>query len=469
MPDNLPVFYRSLQTVRRARNRLVADRGPGKKPLWVLLAIPAGVLAALFALAVLVAYVVFARGLPSTEWARHYTPPIVSTVWSGDEQLVGEFYNERRVVVPYDRIPKKMVQAFIASEDADFFDHGGVSYTGIARALFKTYVLRHKMKQGGSTLTQQTAKAILASAEGVKAAHVRSGWAGVRRKARELILTKRLEDHFTKEQILHLYMNEVYLGHHSYGVQAAAENYFRKNVWELTLPEMALIAGLPQAPSAYSPFGHPDKAKARRGYVLRRMFEEGMIGAAQRDAADVSAIEVYPVQDIFRETAPYVTEHVRRDVVARYGNQRMLQDGLQIFTTVDLEREHDAIAATLKGILEVDKRQGFRGALMRLPEKDWADFVQKEERFLRGDGKRDEVVAALVTKVDKEQISVTVGEAKGIIQLASTWWARKPNSELNSEYVKISTLKGVVTPGDVVLVRASETKGEYLLEQEPKL
>jgi len=453
---------------RRVWVRLMADRGPGKKRLWVLIAIPAGALAFIGLVALVAVYAAFAKGLPSIDWATRYRPPIVTNVVSGDQQVMGEFYDERRVVVPYDRIPKKLVQAFIASEDAGFFDHGGVSFTGLLRGLYQTYVKRTRIV-GGSTLSQQTAKAIIASSEGAKAVRVRSGWAGVRRKVREFILTRRLESNFNKEQILNLYLNEVYLGHHAYGVQAAAENYFRKNVWELTLPEMALIAGLPQAPSAYSPFAHPDRAKARRGYVLRRMFEEGMIGAAQRDAADVSAIEVYPVQDIFRETAPYVTEHVRRDVVARYGNQRMLQDGLQIFTTVDLEREHDAIAATLKGILEVDKRQGFRGALMHLPEKDWADFAQKEERFLRGDGKHDEVVAALVTKVDKEQISVTVGEAKGVIQLATTTWARKPNSELNSEYSKITTLKGVVTPGDVVLVRASETKGEYLLEQEPKL
>jgi penicillin-binding protein 1A len=453
---------------RRVWTRLMADRGPGKKRLWVLIAIPTGALAFVGMVALISVYAAFAKGLPSIDWAQRYRPPIVSNVISGDQQLIGEFYDERRVVVPYEKMPKKLVQAFIASEDAGFFDHGGVSFTGLMRGLYQTYVKRTRIV-GGSTLSQQTAKAIIASSEGAKAVRVRSGWAGVRRKVREFILTRRLESNFSKEEILHLYLNEVYLGHHSYGVQAAAENYFRKNVWELTLPEMALIAGLPQAPSAYSPFAHPDKAKARRGYVLRRMFEEGMIGAKQRDAADAAAIEVFPVQDIFRETAPYVTEHVRRDVVARYGNQRMLQDGLQIFTTVDLEREHDAIAATLKGILEVDKRQGFRGALMHLAEKDWADFALKEDKFLRGEGKRDEVVAALVTKVDKEQISVTVGEAKGVIQLATTWWARKPNSELNSEYAKITTLKGVVTPGDVVLVRASETKGEYLLEQEPKL
>src|SRR5438067_6408998 len=234
---------------------------------------------------------------------------------------MGEFYDERRVVVPYERIPKKMVQAFTASEDAGFFDHGGVSFTGLLRGLYQTYVKRTRIV-GGSTLSQQTAKAIIASAEGMKAVRVRSGWAGVRRKVREFILTRRLETNFTKEQILNLYLNEVYLGHHSYGVQAAAENYFRKNAWELTLPEMALIAGLPQAPSAYSPFSHPDKAKLRRSYVLHRMVEEGMITEPQRADADSAPIVVYPVQDIFRETAPYVTEHVRRDIVARYGNDR---------------------------------------------------------------------------------------------------------------------------------------------------
>jgi len=473
MPPNIPSFYRTPPPsfLRRVRNRLMADRGPGKSPLWVHLAAAVGVLAFISALLAVATYVVFARGLPSIEWARHYRPPIVTTIWSGDQQLMGEFYDERRQVVPYERIPKKLVQAFVASEDADFFDHSGVSYTGIARALFKTFVLRHKMKQGGSTLTQQTARAILASAEGVKAARVRAGWAGVRRKARELILTKRLEDNFSKEQILHLYLNEVYLGHHSYGVQAAAENYYRKNVWELTLPEMALIAGLPQAPSQYSPFSHPEKAKARRSYVLRRMFEERMITRAEREAADEAAIKVYQVQDIFRETAPYVTEHLRRDLVARYGNERLLNDGLKVYATVDLEREHDAIGATIKGVIEADKRQGYRGALLHLGEKEWADFLRKEKAFLEGDGKSDEVFAALVTSVEKDgkSASVQAGDATGIIPLESSWWARKPNAELNSEYSKITTLRGVIKPGDVVLVRAGDKKGEYSLEQEPKL
>src|SRR5260370_29640786 len=196
---NIPNFYRTPPPPsfsRRVLTRLRADRGAGQHLLWVHLAGAVGVLVLICMVLVIATYAWFARGLPSIDWARHYRPPIVSTVWSGDQQLMGEFYNERRQVVPYERIPKKLVQAFIASEDADFFDHSDVRHTGIARALFKTYVLRHKMKQGGSTLTQQTARAILASAEGVNAAHVLAAWAGERRKTRELILTTRLEGNF---------------------------------------------------------------------------------------------------------------------------------------------------------------------------------------------------------------------------------------------------------------------------------
>src|SRR4051812_41793144 len=453
---------------RRTYERLVADRGPGKKKLWLLIAIPLAVLSGMLAIAAAGVYVWLARGLPSIEWARHYRPPLVSTVWSGDEQLMGEFYSERRLVVPYDRIPKRLKQAVIASEDKDFFEHGGVSFSGLMRGLYQTYVKKNRVS-GGSTLSQQTAKAIMASTEGEESVRIRSGWAGVRRKAREFILTRRLENNFDKEHILWLYLSEVYFGHHSYGVQAAAENYYRKNVWELSLPEIALIAGLPQAPSKFSPFAHPERAKARRAYVLRRMSEEGMITAQERKDAEDAPIKVYAVQDIFRETSPYVTEHIRRDLVARYGNEQLLNEGLRVYATVDLEREHDAVAATIKGVIEADKRQGFRGSLMHLQQKEWEDFARKEQAFLEGDGKKDEVIAALVTSVEKESANVRIGDLKGVIALDDANWARKPNPEINSEYSKITTLRGVLSAGDVVLVRATETQGKWSLEQDPKL
>src|SRR6266478_8782185 len=463
-----PMLNQPPSLLRRTYERLVADRGPGKKKLWVLIAIPLAVLSGMLAIAATGVYIWLARGLPSIEWARHYRPPLVSTVWSGDEQLMGEFYSERRLVVPYDRIPKRLKQAVIASEDKDFFEHGGLSFSGLMRGLYQTYVKKNRVS-GGSTLSQQTAKAIMASTEGEESVRIRSGWAGVRRKAREFILTRRLENNFDKEHILWLYLSEVYFGHHSYGVQAAAENYYRKNVWELSLPEIALIAGLPQAPSKFSPFAHPERAKARRAYVLRRMSEEGMITAQERKEADDAPIKVYSVQDIFRETAPYVTEHIRRDLVARYGNERLLNDGLKVYATVDIEREHDAVAATIRGVIEADKRQGFRGPLLNLKKKDWDDFSKKEQAFLEGDGKHDEVIAALVTAVEKEQAKIKVGDQEGVIPLEQAAWARKPNPELNSEYTKITTLRPVLSSGDVVLVRATDTKGVWALEQEPKL
>jgi len=473
----------------------VTDPGlPRKRRVWLWALAGAAGLVVAGVVAGVAAVGAWSRGLPSIEWAQRYRPPIVSTVWSGDEQLAAEFYNERRRVVPYERIPKKLVQAFVASEDKDFFDHPGVSFTGLARALFKTYVLRSKRIEGGSTLTQQTAKAIIASAEGIKAVRIRKGIAGVRRKVREFILTRRLENAFSKEQILHLYLNQVYLGHHAYGVQAAAENYFRKNAWELTLPEMSLIAGLPQAPSAFSPFSHPEAAKGRRQYVLGRMLAEGMITKAEHDDAEAAPIEVFPVQDVFRETAPYVTEHVRRDIVARYGGSRLLDDGLKVYMTVDLDRERDAIAATLKGILEVDKRQGYRGPLMRAAEKEWQPFRDQEQAWLDKQGVSFEpsddgeessgkgVVAGLVIKVDKDgkAARVAVGHTEGKLPIEHADWARRPNPELNSRDAKIQSLKGVLAPGDVILVRRvpppKPKKGKpkvtdvlFALEQDPSV
>ncbi|HXN42270.1 MAG TPA: transglycosylase domain-containing protein, partial [Myxococcaceae bacterium] len=184
-------------------------------------------------------YYRFSRGLPDIPSVEEYSPPIITEVFTDDAVLAGEFYNERRKVVPYEQIPKRLVQAFIASEDANFFDHMGIDLLGTARAAFKTLVKKASGSasvQGGSTLTQQTAKAVLVSAEGYRTGTQKS----ITRKIREAILALRLERQLTKEEILYLYLNNVYLGHHSYGVKAAAENYYRKDVRDLTLAEMAL-------------------------------------------------------------------------------------------------------------------------------------------------------------------------------------------------------------------------------------
>src|SRR5512138_109903 len=347
-----------------ARRRLVLDGVPEEQPLarragrW---AVFAAIGAANATVAAFVAgYLYFSRGLPEIPSVDRYRPPIITEVISEDGQIAGEFFDERRKVLPFDRIPRRVVQAFVASEDQHFFEHSGVDWLGTLRAAVNTYVLRRKI-QGGSTLTQQTAKALLISSEGFEAGTRRS----LSRKVREFILAKRLERAFTKEQILWMYLNGVYLGHHSYGVQAAAENYYRKNVEDLTLEEAALIAGLPQAPTRYSPFSRPEAAKERRRYVLRRMSEEGMITAEERARAGDAEVNVFPLDDVFRETSPFYVETVRRQVVDRYGNDRLLHDGLRVEMAMDLEKQRAAQAALLRGLMEVDHRQGYNGPVVR--------------------------------------------------------------------------------------------------------
>jgi penicillin-binding protein 1A len=415
--------------------------------------------------AAFILYYQFSTGLPEIPKVSAYAPPVLTEVFTDDQVLAGEFYEQRRKVVPYERIPKRLVQAFIASEDAAFFDHFGLDPVGTLRAAFKTIL--HKTSgsggvQGGSTLTQQTAKALLVAAEGFERGTKRKGQEGYIRKIREAILARRLEAALSKEEILYLYLNNVYLGHHAYGVQAAAENYFRKDVRDLSLAEMALVAGLPQAPSRYSPFTNPKAATERRGYVLRRMREEGMISREEHDAASREQIHVFPVEDVFHEFAPYFVEQVRKDVVQRYGNPALLTAGLKVFTTMDSERQRAAQDAMLSGLLAVDKRQGFRGPLTTLdsPEQRRA-FIARGTTALGGAPLQEATYyVGLVTALNQEGTSATVqvGPHQGQLPLLGMRWARKVNPEAYYPGAMIGTAKKVLKPGDVVVVRTVKKK-----------
>jgi penicillin-binding protein 1A len=433
--------------------RVVVDGLPPRRPLgrralrWLLFL---GIALANVAIAAgIAAYVYFARGLPELPTIDSYRPPIITEVISSDGALSGEFFDERRRVVPYERIPKRVVQAFIASEDKNFFSHGGIDVLGTLRAAINTFVLRRKV-QGGSTITQQTAKAILISSEGFAQGSRRN----LARKVRELILAKRLEREFTKEQILWMYLNGVYLGHHSYGVQAAAENYYRKNVEDLTLEEAALIAGLPQAPSRYSPFSRPEAAKERRRYVLRRMQEEGYVTADERARAADADVNVFGVDDVFRETAPFYVEQVRRYVVERYGNDRLLHQGLRIETAMDLEKQRNAQAAMLRGLMEVDHRQGFTGAVAHVEGDERKALQARLARVWPKDGLEvGAYVVGIVSRVDAAAAEVEVGETRGLLPISGMRWARRPNPEVNYADALISRVSGVLRAGDVVLLR----------------
>jgi len=435
--------------------RIVLDGLPPRRPLllrlarWSLFlaigAMNAGLVAGT------VAYAMFARGLPSIPSLDEYRPPIVTELVSSDGQIAGEFFVERRKVVPYERIPRRLVQAFVASEDQHFFDHGGIDWKGTLRAALNTFVLR-KRTQGGSTITQQTAKAILISSEGFAQGTKKS----LGRKIREFILARRLEREFTKEQILWMYLNGVYLGHHSYGVQAAAENYYRKNVEDLTLEEAALLAGLPQAPSRYSPFSHPEAAKERRRYVLRRMAEEGMISQDERQVAAETEVKVHGLDDVFRETAPFYVETVRRDVVARYGNDRLLRDGLRVELAMDLEAQRVAQAAMLRGLMEVDHRQGFLGPVQKVAGDERKALEARLARaWPAGALQVGDYAVGIVEKVDDRAASaeVSVGENLGLLPISGMRWARKPNPEAFYPDALISRPSTALHAGDVILVR----------------
>jgi penicillin-binding protein 1A len=431
---------------------------PGRRPAWrralrwfvflVLALVNAGLVAAA------AGYVWLSRGLPSVPTLAEYRPPVVTELVSADGQVAGELFVERRRLVPYDRIPRHLVQAFLAAEDKNFFEHHGVDLLGTLRGGVNTY-LRGKRVQGGSTITQQTAKALLVSAEGFAEGTRKN----LRRKAREAILAWRLERGFDKEQLLWLYLNGVYLGHHSYGVESAAENYFRKGVEELTIAESALLAGLPQAPSRYSPVSHPEEARRRRSYVLRRMREDGAITEAERKAADESPVQVHALDDPFREVAPFYAEAVRRRITDRYGGDRVLEDGLRVEMAMDLDKQRAAQGAMLKGLLEVDRRQGFWGPVARAEGAEREELRKRLARaWPRGSLAPGDFAVGIVSAVNDGAAlaRVDVGDAPGVLPIAGMRWARPPNPQVHWEYAMIRRPSAALRVGDVVLVRRVE-------------
>ncbi len=286
--------------------------------------------------------------------AAAYRPSVTSKIFDRNNILVGEIYIEKRNVVPFKAIPTHVVNAFVAAEDANFFRHKGVDYIAIARAIVKD-VLSGEFAQGASTITQQTVKALFLTPE-----------KSIGRKLKELILAYRIEKKLSKEEILYLYLNQIYLGDGAYGVEAAAQTYFSRGVSTLTVAEGALLAGLAQAPTRYSPRGHIDKAKARQRYVLRRM---AAVGFLDRDAAESAykARVVLAPPSTFRSKAAYFLEHVRNSLQEKYGADAMYRSEFKIYTTIDTrlqEAAYDALTQGIRRIEETNKYKGLQGALV---------------------------------------------------------------------------------------------------------
>ena len=403
----------------------------------------------------LLAFMTYAQNLPDFDSVQQYRPKLVTKVYSSDGRLIGEFGTERRTVVPYERIPKHLIQAFIASEDKKFFDHHGIDYVGIINAVLQKVTGRRKKLRGASTITQQLAKSLLIAHEGFKKGTERS----LRRKAREAILASRLEGDLNKEEIIWLYLNQVYLGHGAYGVQAAAESYFRKDVQELSLAEMSLLAGLPQAPSRFSPVNSPSSARKRQEYVLRRMVTDRYITEEERTAALALEVEkrVKPRDNRFADTAPYFAEHVRRYIYDKYGEKALYEGGLKIHTTLDLERQHHAEKALVQGVRQVDRQQGYRGPVAHLPNLEKREKAAEliEQKLIKGKPlEYGTSYMAVVNHVDSDNqwALINVGDVEGLLPLAGLRWAREVNPNANWKYNLVENIELVLKKGDVVMV-----------------
>lgn len=406
-------------------------------------------------------YIVYLMArLPKVDRLADYKPPIVSQVFGDDGSLVGEFYIERRIVVPIEKIPRRLIQAFVSAEDAGFYQHKGIDYLGIVRASIKN-LLSMRKKQGASTITQQVTKSMLLTPE-----------KNYVRKIKEAILAKRIEEKLSKDEILYLYLNQIYLGAGAYGIQAAAETYFGKNVDQLNLAEISILAGLPKAPNTYSPIKHMDKAIERQAYVLERMVAEGYVTAAEAEHAKRTQIVLRPLKKVNSEQSAYFLENIRIQLEEKYGEELLYKGGLKIYTTMNAEMQRSAYESVRSGLKALDKRQGYRGAVKYLEESAVDGFCTKvEEGIDAAVLKVGESYQGVVVGISRaNDLIVRVGDHKGILARKNMAWAGKV--ALRNEYGKPDKAGKILTLGSVIEVSviSADIKKEgaqFALDQTP--
>jgi len=358
------------------------------------------------------AYIYVSRSLPRVETLSDYRPPLITRIYSDDGTIIAEYSRERRILVPIDKLPKQLVQAFVSAEDSNFFQHKGIDLISILRAALKN-VAAGGISQGGSTITQQVAKQLLLTSE-----------RSFSRKFKEAILAWRMENALTKDEILYLYLNQIYLGHRAYGVEAAAENYFDKSVEQLSLAECAILAGLPQAPSRYSPYRHYQRAKDRQRYVLLRMAEEGYITAAEADQARIEQVVIRPRLNTHLEETAYFNEQVRRYLEDRFGTDMLYAGGLEVHTSINIAMQQAAEIAVRLNLRNHDKRQGYRGPETQLDAADQTSFLEDQEKTLADQPlKVGSLTQALVTGGDQKEILCRIGNRTGVIDIREPSWA----------------------------------------------
>jgi penicillin-binding protein 1A len=377
-------------------------------------------------------FVEIRRTLPSIDAAVDYRPPVATQIFGADGTVIGEFFSEKRYLVPLDRIPQHVREAFIAAEDDAFYRHKGVDPFGIARALINNMAAGGKV-QGGSTITQQVVKSLFLSPR-----------KSYERKLREVLLSLRLERELSKDEILTLYLNHIYLGSSAYGVAAAAREYFGKDISEVDVAEAALLAGLPQAPSRYSPFRHWPRSKARQRYVLNRMQQSGFISVEERDAAARQPLSLATRRGSYR-SAPHYVEHIRRTLEDRYGRSVVYDLGLRVHTAVDVRMQQAAEKALRQGLEELTERHhGYRSGFRDLDPAQRETYLRQQEVLVGDSLAPSESYEGIVIAVRDGAARVQVGRFTGELVAEGNDGAPLPKLALN----------------DLVRVRAAATGDE---------
>ena len=380
--------------------------------------------------------------MPDYKYLKNYKPPVSSKLYSGNGVLVSDFSSEKRIFVPYSAISQTVINAFLSAEDKNFFDHPGVDAKGVVRAIKNNIfnLLYSKRLEGASTITQQVAKNFLLTNE-----------VSIDRKIKEAILAFRIERVLSKKRILELYLNQIYLGEGSYGIASASLRYFNKPISELNYGEAALLAALPKAPSKYNPYKNKELAKFRRNLVLNNLLDNGFIDQKQHSKLINSKIKLQKRKRIYLEDSRYYVEDVRKDVIDKYGYDKVYKQGFNIKTPLDLELQKIATQSLRNGLQEFDKRKGWRGPLSNIKKyKNWKKDL-KDLNLEKSLGWE----LAVVTRIDKfETVIKTQNDDNGTINFNDIDWTRK-------EFKKLFKI------GDIIYVKKL-SDGNYSLKQLPR-
>ena len=397
----------------------------------------------LFSIIIFTTLWTFSNNIPDYKFLKNYKPPVSSKVYSGNGELVADFSKEKRIFVPYNSIPNNVINAFLSAEDKNFFSHPGVDAKGVLRAIFNNIknIMTSKRLEGASTITQQVAKNFLLTNE-----------VSLNRKIKEAILAFRIERALSKERILELYLNQIYLGSGAYGVAAASLEYFDKSIKELNYSEAALLAALPKAPSKYNPYRNEELAKFRRDLVLKNLFDNKFLTLENFEKLKKQKIELKKNKKIFLEDTQYYIEDVRKNIIEKLTYEKVYNQGFNINTPINLELQKIATKSLREGLIAYDKRKGWRGVLEnKINKKDWYKDLGKYELE-----KSIQWEVAIIKKVNKfSAIIETKNQLEGIIEYKDISWTKKEFDEL----FKI---------GDLIYVKKINGKN-YSLKQLPRV